>query len=85
MKILLVGNGGREHALAWRLAQSESAPILYATRPNAGLAKIVEAVDLGVDQIEEHELLAQSAQPDPEAGETARLVCDGDACERPRK
>ena len=39
----------------------------------------------GVDQIEEHELLAQSAQPDPEAGETARLVCDGDACERPRK
>jgi len=53
MKILLVGNGGREHALAWRLAQSPSAPKLYATRPNAGLARLAESVDLGVEQVEE--------------------------------
>jgi phosphoribosylamine---glycine ligase len=53
MKILLVGNGGREHALAWRLAQSPSAPELFATRPNAGLARLARAVDLGVDQVTE--------------------------------
>ena len=53
MKVLLVGNGGREHALAWRLAQSPAAPTLYATRPNAGLAKIAQGVDLGVEQIDE--------------------------------
>ncbi len=53
MKVLLVGNGGREHALAWRIAQSPAAPTLYATRPNAGLAKIAKAVDLGVEQIDE--------------------------------
>lgn len=52
MKILLVGNGGREHALAWRLAQSPSAPELFATRPNAGLARLAQAVDLGVDQVD---------------------------------
>ena len=53
MKVLLVGNGGREHALAWRLAQSPSNPELYATRPNAGLAQISTAVDLGVEQVDE--------------------------------
>jgi phosphoribosylamine--glycine ligase len=53
MKILIVGNGGREHALAWRLAQSPSAPELFATRPNAGLARLAQTVDLGVDQVGE--------------------------------
>ena len=29
MKILIVGNGGREHAIAWRLAQSQSVEVVY--------------------------------------------------------
>jgi phosphoribosylamine--glycine ligase len=51
MKILLIGNGGREHALAWRLAQSPRVTKLYATRPNAGLAEIATGVDLPVDDV----------------------------------
>jgi phosphoribosylamine--glycine ligase len=51
MKILLIGNGGREHALAWRLAQSPRVTELYATRPNAGLAEIATGVDLPVDDV----------------------------------
>lgn len=46
MKVLIVGNGGREHALAWRLSLSPHCEGLYATRPNAGLAEIASPVDL---------------------------------------
>ena len=46
MKILIVGNGGREHALAWKLAASPRCDALYATRPNAGLGRVAQAVDI---------------------------------------
>lgn len=52
MKILVVGNGGREHALAWRLAQSPARPTVFATRPNAGLSSVAETVDLAPDDVE---------------------------------
>ena len=52
MKVLVVGNGGREHALAWRLKQSPSCSALYATRPNAGLAQIAQAVDIAPDDVD---------------------------------
>jgi phosphoribosylamine--glycine ligase len=52
MKVLVVGNGGREHALAWRLSQSPSCTALYATRPNAGLAALAEAVDIAPDDVD---------------------------------
>ena len=38
MKILVVGNGGREHALAWRLARSPRAETVYVAPGNAGTA-----------------------------------------------
>ncbi len=52
MKVLVVGNGGREHALAWRLLQSPSCSELFATRPNAGLAALAKAVDIAPDDID---------------------------------
>lgn len=52
MKVLVVGNGGREHALAWRLSQSPSCTTLYATRPNAGLAQIAHEVDIAPDDVD---------------------------------
>ena len=52
MKILIVGNGGREHALAWRLRQSPLCTNIYATRPNAGLATIAEPVDIAPDDVD---------------------------------
>src|SRR5580704_18003 len=40
MNILIVGGGGREHALAWRLAQSPSRPKLFAAPGNPGIARV---------------------------------------------
>ena len=46
MKVLLVGSGGREHALAWKLAQSERVDKLYCAPGNAGVAKVAERLDI---------------------------------------
>lgn len=53
MKILLVGSGGREHALAWKLAQSESCTELYCAPGNAGIEDSAICVPIKVDQIKE--------------------------------
>lgn len=53
MKILLVGSGGREHALAWKLVQSEHCEVLYCAPGNAGIAAHAECVEIGVDQIDD--------------------------------
>jgi len=52
MKILVVGGGGREHALAWKLAQSPHATKVYAAPGNPGIAQVGECVDLGADDID---------------------------------
>ncbi|MEX2263062.1 MAG: phosphoribosylamine--glycine ligase [Bryobacteraceae bacterium] len=44
MKILVIGSGGREHALAWRIAQSPSATHVYAAPGNPGIAQIAECL-----------------------------------------
>uniref|UniRef100_UPI0025FB6033 phosphoribosylamine--glycine ligase n=1 Tax=Sphingomonas sp. TaxID=28214 RepID=UPI0025FB6033 len=46
MNILLIGSGGREHALAWRLAQSPGSTKLYAAPGNPGIGEHAELVDL---------------------------------------
>ena len=46
MKILIIGSGGREHALAWKVAQSEQAERVYVAPGNAGTA-----LETGVDNI----------------------------------
>lgn len=38
--VLIIGGGGREHALAWRLAQDRVAPALYCAPGNAGTARL---------------------------------------------
>jgi phosphoribosylamine--glycine ligase len=48
MKILLIGSGGREHALAWKLAQSPRVTTLYAAPGNPGIAQVADVVQLGV-------------------------------------
>ncbi|WP_298335661.1 phosphoribosylamine--glycine ligase [uncultured Erythrobacter sp.] len=48
MNILLIGSGGREHALAWKLAQSPSLTKLYAAPGNPGIAEEAECVTLDV-------------------------------------
>ncbi len=49
MKILLLGSGGREHALAWKIAQSERCEKLYIAPGNAGTSAVGENVPIGVN------------------------------------
>ena len=48
MKILIVGGGGREHAIAWKLAKSPKVEKLYCAPGNAGIAEVAECVNIGV-------------------------------------
>jgi len=51
MKILLVGSGGREHALAWALCQSHECEALYCAPGNAGIKDCAELVNIAADDI----------------------------------
>lgn len=53
MKILLVGSGGREHALAWKIKQSPKCEQLFVAPGNAGIAQMTTCVPIGVEQISE--------------------------------
>lgn len=52
MKVLLVGSGGREHALAWALAQSQNCSALYCAPGNAGIEGCAELVDIKTEDVE---------------------------------
>ena len=50
-KVLVVGSGGREHALSWAIAKSPRLKKMYATPGNAGIAGIAQCVDIGAEDI----------------------------------
>ncbi len=52
MKVLVVGKGGREHALAWKAAQSFYVDRLFCFPGNAGISKIAETPDIADDSVE---------------------------------
>ncbi len=52
MKILVVGGGGREHALVWKISQSPLVDTLYCAPGNPGIAELAECVHIGADEIE---------------------------------
>ena len=52
MKILLLGSGGREHALAWKIAQSEKCEKLYIAPGNAGTSNCGENINMKADDFE---------------------------------
>ena len=71
MKILIVGGGGREHAIAWKLAQSPKVEKLYCAPGNAGIAEVAECVNIGVMEFDklvefakEHEIDMTVVAPD---------------------
>ncbi len=51
MKILVIGNGGREHTLVWKLAQSPRVAKIYCAPGNAGIAQVAECVAIKVDDL----------------------------------
>lgn len=52
MKILVIGNGGREHTLVWKLKQCSAAGRIYCAPGNPGIGELAECVDIQPDQIE---------------------------------
>jgi phosphoribosylamine--glycine ligase len=86
MKILLVGGGGREHALAWTIARSPMVDALFAAPGNPGIARHASCVDIPVDAQDDLVALARRERIDltvigPEAplvaGLTDRLTTAG--------
>ena len=72
MKILVIGSGGREHALVWKLAQSPHATQMWCAPGNAGIAqertkhteKLVECVNLGAEDLPKLLAFAQEKKID---------------------
>lgn len=52
MKVLIVGSGGREHALAWKIAQSPKVDKIYCAPGNAGITEYAECVDIKAMEFE---------------------------------
>ena len=59
MKVLIVGSGGREHAIAWSVSRSPKVEKIYCAPGNAGIAQLAECVDIGAMEFEK---LADFAQ-----------------------
>jgi phosphoribosylamine--glycine ligase len=79
VNILVVGNGGREHALAWKIAQSPRADRVFVAPGNAGTAEDAENVDIPSDDIARLIRFARDNQVEltvvgPEAPLTAGIV-----------
>ena len=51
MKVLVVGNGGREHALVWKTVNDSSSPEVFCAPGNAGTASIATNIDIGAEDI----------------------------------
>ena len=52
MKVLIVGSGGREHAIAWSVAKSPKVDKIYCAPGNAGISEYAECVDIGAMEFE---------------------------------
>jgi phosphoribosylamine---glycine ligase len=64
MKILVIGSGGREHALVWKLRQSPRVTKIYCAPGNGGIADEAECVAVDVKSLDSMVALANQIQPD---------------------
>ena len=64
MKVLIVGGGGREHAIAWKVAQSKRVDKIYCAPGNAGMAEIAECVPIGAMEFDKLVAFAKEKEID---------------------
>ena len=64
MKILIVGSGGREHAIAWAAAKSPKADKIYCAPGNAGIAEFAECIDIGAMEFDKLAAFAKEKEID---------------------
>lgn len=64
MKVLIVGSGGREHAIAWKVAQSPKVEKIYCAPGNAGIEEYAECVNIGAMEFEKLAAFAKEKQID---------------------
>ncbi|MHA7967414.1 phosphoribosylamine--glycine ligase [Paenibacillus sp. CAU 1782] len=64
MRILVIGGGGREHAILWALKKSDKVKELFCAPGNAGIAKLAECVPIAVSQFDELTAFAKDASID---------------------
>lgn len=64
MKVLIVGSGGREHAIAWKTAQSSKASKIYCAPGNAGIEEYAECVNIGAMEFEKLAAFAKEKEID---------------------
>ena len=64
MKVLVVGSGGREHTLCWKIAQSKKVDKIYCAPGNAGVAEVAECVAIGAMEFEKLADFAQEKEID---------------------
>ena len=64
MKILIVGSGGREHAIAWSVAKSSNVDKIYCAPGNAGIAEFAQCVEIGAMEFEKLAAFAKEKEID---------------------
>ncbi len=64
MKVLVIGSGGREHALVWKVAQSPKVSKIYCAPGNAGIGDLAECIAIGAEDIDELVAFAEKEQID---------------------
>jgi phosphoribosylamine--glycine ligase len=64
MKVLIVGSGGREHAIAWKVAQNKKVDTIYCAPGNAGIQEYAECVDISVLEFDKLIIFAKEKEID---------------------
>lgn len=64
MKVLIVGSGGREHAIAWKVAQSPKVDKIYCAPGNAGIEEYAECVNIGAMEFDKLVAFAKEKEID---------------------
>jgi phosphoribosylamine---glycine ligase len=64
MKVLVIGSGGREHALCWKFSQNKGVSRVFCANGNAGIGEIAECIDIKPDEIERLAAFAENEKID---------------------